>query len=208
MLPAIAVSLLVGIGALVMGWLTPAAAFAVAVMGIVVIWRLGWFWAIPPVLFLGVGSLLSGGRKGKRNLFQILANGGVATLFALLGDYGAYLVALTVGFSDTVATEIGTRLSPEAYLITGFKRVPRGTSGAVSVPGTVAGLITILAMSLFLLMENAGNLSLFIASSAVGLFADSLLGATVESRGIFNNDATNFAATLVGAVLYAICTHV
>jgi len=116
-------------------------------------------------------------------------------------------VALTVGFSDTVATEIGTRLSPEAYLITGFKRVPGGTSGAVSVPGTVAGLITIVLMSLFLLIENSGNLLLFLLSSVVGLFVDSLVGATVESRGIFNNDMTNFTATLVGAVLYAICTR-
>ncbi len=199
---AVVVSCAVGVVVCALGWLTPAASFITSVMGFVVISRLGWFWTLPPLIFLAVGSLLSGGKRGRRNAFQILANGGVATLFAALGRPEVYLVALTVGFADTVATEVGTRLSPHAYLITGLKRVPSGTSGAISLPGTVAGLTTVLFMSVFLVI-GGGNLPLFLLSSTLGLFVDSLLGATLESRRLFNNDMTNFTATLLSSLLYA-----
>ncbi len=203
----LSVSSAVSLGAWALGWITPWAAVLVALMGATVILRLGWFWTLPPVLFLAVGSVLSGGRKGKRNALQVLANGGMATLWALLGDPGAYLTALTVGFSDTVATEVGTRLSPRAYLITDLREVPPGTSGGVSLPGTLAGVGTVLLMASFLLLSGEGHLLPFLLSSTVGLFSDSLVGATLERRGLFGNDTTNLLATATGSTLYALLTR-
>ena len=207
MAPALAVSLVVSLGAWAFGWITPWAALLVFLMGTTIILRLGWFWTLPPVLFLSVGSLLSGGRRARRTAFQVLANGGMATLWALLGDPGAYLTALTVGFSDTVATEVGTRLSPRAYLITSLREVPSGTSGGVSLPGTLAGICAILIMAPFLLLFGEGHGLSFFISAAAGLFSDSLIGATLEGRGLFGNNTTNFLATAVGSVLYFLLTH-
>ncbi len=204
---ALSVSLAVSIGAWAFGWITPGAALMVFFMGTVVILRLGWFWTLPPVLFLAVGSLLSGGRRARRDALQVLANGGMATLWALLAEPGAYLTALTVGFADTVATEVGTRLSPRAYLITDLRKVPPGTSGGVSLPGTLAGLGAALLMLTFLILSGVGHPIPFLLSATVGLFSDSLIGATLESRGLFGNNATNFLSTATGSFLYFLLTR-
>ena len=206
-LAALTVSLAVGMGAAILGWLTPTASIAVSLMGFGIVVRLGWFWTLPAVLFLGVGSLLSRGREGRRNVRQVLANGGVATLFALLGDPGAYLTALATAFSDTVATEVGTRLSKRAYLITTFAEVPPGTSGGVSLPGTVAGILTALLMASFSLLSGEGNPYAVSLAASVGFLSDSIIGAVLESRSFFGNDTTNLLATLIGAGTYVLLSH-
>jgi uncharacterized membrane protein len=37
------------------------------------------------------------------------------------------------------------------------------------------------------------------AGAVFGLFFDSLLGATLEERGLLNNDAVNFLSTIIAA---------
>ena len=50
-----------------------------------------------------------------------------------------FLAALATKLSDTCGSEIGKAYGKTAYLVTTWKVVPRGTEGAVSVEGTVAG---------------------------------------------------------------------
>jgi uncharacterized protein (TIGR00297 family) len=42
--------------------------------------------------------------------------------------------------ADTTSSEIGKAYGQTTYLITNFRRVPRGTEGAVSLEGTLAGV--------------------------------------------------------------------
>lgn len=51
---------------------------------------------------------------------------------AFVASYGSKL-------SDTVSSEIGKAYGKRTYLVTSFKPVPRGTEGAVSLEGTLAG---------------------------------------------------------------------
>jgi len=89
-------------------------------------------------------------------------------------------------------------------MITTFRKAEPGTDGAISLRGTMAGVVAaalVAASGTWAL--NGGWLMLAISWSGgvFGLFFDSLLGATVERRGWLGNDLVNFASTLVAAVL-------
>jgi uncharacterized protein (TIGR00297 family) len=87
-------------------------------------------------------------RGGRRGAGNAIANTGVAAAAALLAvlTYAhetalvAFVAALTAGGSDTIASEIGKAWGRRTYLITSLRAVPPGTSGALSMEGTLAGL--------------------------------------------------------------------
>ena len=82
-----------------------------------------------------------------RDYAQVLANGGVPALFSLLYLVTdnplallAFAVSLASANADTWASEIGVLSSRDPVLLFSRKKVPKGTSGAVSALGTFAGL--------------------------------------------------------------------
>jgi uncharacterized protein (TIGR00297 family) len=86
-------------------------------------------------------------KAGARDARQVAANGGVFALAALghiLAPSPVWLVlaagALAASASDTWATEIGTLAGGEPRTITGWRTVAPGTSGAISLPGTLASV--------------------------------------------------------------------
>lgn len=145
---------------------------------------------------------LSESRRG-RNASQIVANLGIAGIFAAAGRYDGCLAALAEAAADTVSSEIGQALGVPARLITTGQRVPSGTDGGITLPGTIAGLIAAA------LVVAAGALrhplwptqTRLWTAAAVGLFFDSFLGATIERRGWLGNDLVNFSSTLLAALL-------
>jgi uncharacterized membrane protein len=52
----------------------------------------------------------------------------------------AAVAALAEAATDTVASEIGQYRGVEARLITTWERVPAGTDGGITIPGSIAGL--------------------------------------------------------------------
>jgi uncharacterized protein (TIGR00297 family) len=52
-----------------------------------------------------------------------------------------YVASLATKLSDTFASEIGKAYGKRTFLITTFKPVPPGTEGAVSLEGTLAGVV-------------------------------------------------------------------
>jgi len=197
------VSFIVAFLSYLLKWITAGGSITVFILAVAILIKLGWIWAFPPIMFLTLGSLLSifSGKRERRDYKQVIANGLMALLCALVEFKGGYLVAITVSFSDTVATEMGLKFAKKTYLITNFKEVPKGTSGGISFVGTLSGIITILIMSLFGYINGLEIVSVFLAS-LVGFFADSFIGATLESRGFFGNNMTNFLSTLIGVIFY------
>lgn len=148
------------------------------------------------------------GRHGRR-ASQVLANLGVAALFAAGGTPGsafssgmfaACVAALAEATADTVSSEVGQAFSGRTLMITTRKVVPAGTDGGVSLAGTCCGSLAaagVVAVSP--LVYQPGTALAVFAAACGGLVFDSVLGATVERRGWLGNDLVNFCSTLFAA---------
>ena len=147
-------------------------------------------------------------RGGRRSARNALANCAVASLCAILAATGsepftaAFVASLGAAFADTAESEIGQLFSRRPRLISTLQRVPPGTDGAISVPGTLAGvgaavLSALLAFALGMLDTPAAVLLVAIAAF-LGTVADSLIGALSHRVG---NELTNVLCTLVAALL-------
>jgi uncharacterized protein (TIGR00297 family) len=168
-------------------------------------------WALPAFAFFVLSSLLSSlGRRRKaaahrlaekgsrRDVGQVLANGGVAgTLLAahvfapVAVLYWGFVASFAAAAADTWGTEIGTWLRGRTRLLAFGRTVPPGTSGGMSLGGTlgaVGGAVSVLAAALLapgasFLPWGASQVVAAVIGAAVGAaFLDSLLGATVQAR--------------------------
>jgi len=159
-------------------------------------------------------------RGGARSWREALANSLAGAFFSLLvittHHEGAFLMALIAAFAeatgDTVSSEIGQWISDRAYLITTFMPVPAGEDGGVSVGGSIAGaLASALVVALAFGLGLCGRAGVIIALSAAvaGNLLDSVLGATLERRGLVTNGIVNFAGTsFAGALALCIALHI
>lgn len=120
------------------------------------------------------------------------------------------VAALAEAAADTVSSEIGQVLGGRPRMITSFKAVDPGRDGAITVAGTLAGLVAAAIVAYAGTFALGGGWILFTLSCAgavFGLFFDSVLGATLEHRGLLNNDAVNFLSTAsaAGFALAVLC---
>lgn len=149
------------------------------------------------------------GRRGPGNAIANCIVGVGAAVLAAASPYRnlamlAFVTALTAGGSDTVASEIGKAWGRRTFLVTTFRRVRPGTSGAISLEGTAAGIVC--AFALAAVGVAAGLLQVnfiwfAVIGATVGAFAESWLGATLEAPGILNNDLLNFLNTAIAAAV-------
>lgn len=212
----------------------------------------GWSWAIVLIAFFVTSTALSRFKRAKRearigrivekgderDAFQVLANGGVFAASALvaaatgqLAWAAAALGALAAAAADTWATEIGTLAGGLPRSIVNLEPLPPGTSGAITVPGTLASIAgAAFITGVAYLTGMPSNLVAVFVGGMVGSLADSLVGATIQERrwcdgcsepterrthtcgrttqivgGIpgARNDFVNVVCTLVGAVVAA-----
>jgi uncharacterized protein (TIGR00297 family) len=210
----------------------------------------GWSWGFLLLsVFISASALSKLGERRKATLLgpvvqkgderdagQVLANGGIYATAAL-----GYIIfpspvwqavgvgALAAAAADTWATEIGTLFGGEPISIVSGKRVPPGTSGGMTLVGTLAaagGAIFVAAAA------GLANWPVAFTAAALGgmagALADSVLGGTVQARrwcdvcgksterlvhdcgtptrhagGIvgFDNDAVNAVCSGVGALI-------
>jgi uncharacterized protein (TIGR00297 family) len=151
-------------------------------------------------------------RGGRRGAGNAIANCGVAAVAAICAVTTPYpaealcalVAALTAGGSDTIASEIGKAWGRSTFLVTTLRRVKPGTSGAMSVEGTVAGLLGAIALAACGAALGVIPFSAVlpvVAAATAGALVESALGATLEGPGILNNDMLNFLNTAVAAAV-------
>jgi uncharacterized protein (TIGR00297 family) len=174
----------------------------------------GWSWGFSLIFFFLSSTLWSHFREkekertaadkfskgSQRDIAQAAANGGVATMLAF--GYGlsesapetlrnaleaGYAGALATATADTWATEIGTLSSQTPRLITTGQPTPPGTSGGITLLGSVASALGALALGLVFWLLQGGRKAksalpmLSLLSGLAGSFFDSLLGATLQA---------------------------
>lgn len=189
------------------------------IMGIVIIFSAGANWLVLIVLFLILSLLATryskkykrslGEYEGRRTSKNVISNGVVACFMAAFGGYylpfvGGFIGAIATATADTLASEIGVLHQPR--LITTFQKVDPGTDGAVSVLGTVVGMvgaaiIGIAAYFLGIVPHPISAIVVSVISGTVGCFMDSILGAVLERRDLITNEHVNLIATIVGAIV-------
>lgn len=210
----------------------------------------GWSWAALLLTFFVSAGALSHYRsalraeridgiveKGnKRDAWQVAANGGVfavAALGSVIAPSPLWIAAgsgaIAAVTADTWSTEIGTVSNRPPRLITNGAIVPPGTSGGITVAGSlaaVAGSALIAAIVLLVDWGRTAAVASFVGGLA-GSLVDSVVGATIqrtrwcnrcakvterlvhtcgtmtEPRGgvsWIGNDAVNAIAALAGAI--------
>ena len=215
----------------------------------------GWSWAIVLIAFFVTSTALSRFERAKReerigrivekgderDALQVMANGGVFAAAALVAATtgrlpwaSAALGALAAAAADTWATEVGTLAGGRPRSIVSFRPLAPGTSGGITVPGTlalIAGAAFIPGVAYLTAMPSS-VIAVFVGGVA-GSLADSFVGATIQERrwcdgcsepterrrhscgretrvvgGIpgARNDFVNVVCTLVGAAFAAILT--
>jgi uncharacterized protein (TIGR00297 family) len=139
-------------------------------------------------------------QKGeRRDLFQVLANGGLGALTAVLYRItgnpswaAAFAVSFAASNADTWASEIGVLSRAEPVSLAGFRSLPRGISGGVTLLGTTAAAVgafligAVFGVDNLMLRLPPGSflrVLLFVAAGGfAGSLVDSLLGATIQAR--------------------------
>lgn len=188
--------------------LNKSGAVAAAIIGTVIFGIGGLRWAILLLTFFITSSALSRAFKNRkrssnekyskgnqRDAGQVFGNGGIATLFAALHFFYPEAAWPWMGFAsslaavnaDTWATELGVLNPHPPRMITDLgKIVEKGTSGGISLTGTIASLagaalIGILASLLDPQTASVKTALIVTLAGLVGSLFDSLLGATVQA---------------------------
>jgi uncharacterized protein (TIGR00297 family) len=115
-----------------------------------------------------------------------------------------YVASFSTKLSDTCASEIGKAYGQRTFLITTLHPVPRGTEGAISLEGTVAGIIASVAIALVgwaVGLITLGGVVICIVAAFIATNVESLIGATLQTQiQWLSNELVNVVNTLIGAM--------
>jgi len=230
--------------------LTLDGAIAAAVVGGLVFVRGGLPAAASLLAFFGSSSTLSRlgqsrkasgplaqAKGARRDAWQVLANGGVATLCIMLRQQHGFVGSLAAAGADTWATEVGMLAGRRPRLITTLRPVVPGTSGGITPAGLAASvggaLLVGLVWSVF--GGRGAGVQVALLAGVSGSLVDSVLGATVQAlyrceacgaatevprhtscgrparlvrgRRWMTNDTVNALATLAGAAVASVVSR-
>src|ERR687885_198777 len=208
--------------------LTPAGLFHGWALGVLIWGTLGWQGYLVVMFYFLVGSGVTrigmaqkeaagiaekrSGARGPENVWGSALTGALCALGTLLvaPPYRTllilgYVASFATKLSDTCGSEVGKAYGKRTFLITTLQPVARGTEGAVSLEGTIAGVVGSIAIAL--VGWGVGLISLtdvFFCAIAAFLATniESVLGATVQSKfDWLTNEVVNFINTLIGAIV-------
>ncbi|MBF2003532.1 MAG: TIGR00297 family protein [Synechococcales cyanobacterium M58_A2018_015] len=215
--------------------LTPAGLIHAWILGIILWGTLGWRGYLVMMFYFLVGSAatrigmakkeaagIAEKRSGARGPENVWGSALIATLCALTAytvatlanDWSpgvvslmllGYVASMSTKLSDTCASEVGKAYGQRTFLITTLQPVARGTEGAVSLEGTLAGIvasaaIAALGWSLGLILPL--DVAICVVAAFVATNLESVIGATLQSKiGWLTNEIVNVLNTLMGAVV-------
>lgn len=161
-------------------------------------------------------------RSGRRGLGSVLGSGAAGMICAAaslwLGGDGsaldptlraAFVASFSSKLADTVSSEIGKAYGRTTYLVSTLERVPRGTEGAISLEGSLAGILAAAVMAgvgvVFGQVDVVGAVCVAIGAVFANVL-ESWTGAVLQGREgweFLTNDVVNVLQISVAAVVTA-----
>lgn len=215
--------------------LTPAGIIHAWILGVLIWVSLGWQGYAVVGFYFMVGSAMTrvgmaqkeaagiaekrSGARGPENVWGSALTGALCAIGSLLIPLIlpaesrwlvpllllGYVASFSTKLADTCASEIGKAYGQRTFLITTLKPVPRGTEGAVSLEGTLAGIVASVAIAL--VGWGVGLIPLWqvivcVVAAFVATNLESVIGATLQHRFAWlTNEVVNILNTLIGAIV-------
>lgn len=213
--------------------LTPAGLLHSWLLGVLIWGSLGWRGYLVVLFYFLVGSAVTrvgmeqkeaegiaekrSGARGPENVWGSALTGalcalgvlvvsllevkaGLITSLLLLG----YVASFSTKLSDTCASEVGKAYGKRTFLITTLQPVARGTEGAVSLEGTLAGVLGSAAIALLswgIGLLNLPEVCFCILAAFIATNLESVIGATLQAKvDWLTNEVVNILNTLIGAI--------
>jgi uncharacterized protein (TIGR00297 family) len=214
--------------------LTPAGLFHAWVLGIILWGTLGWRGYVVMAVYFVVGSAvtrigfqqkeaagIAEKRSGARGPENVWGSALVATICAIaayalasLGNAVAwewlylfllgYVASISTKLSDTCASEVGKAYGKRTFLITTLQPVERGTEGAISLEGTLAGIVgsaIIAVVGWGVGLISPLSLLICLVAALIATNLESVIGATLQAKWEWmTNEVVNIINTLIGAI--------
>ncbi|MEH2024200.1 TIGR00297 family protein [Nostoc sp.] len=212
--------------------LTPAGLFHAWFLAILIWVTLGWQGYAVVMFYFLVGSGVTrigmaqkeaegiaekrSGARGPENVWGSALTGALCALGVGIINSGflvpipqsllllAYVASFSTKLADTTASEVGKAYGKSTFLITTFQPVPRGTEGAVSLEGTLAGIVASVAIAF--VGWGVGLIDLLgvawcVLAAFIATNLESVIGATLQSKYTWlTNEVVNIFNTLIGAI--------
>ncbi len=200
----------------------------------VMIWAtLGWRGYVVVMFYFLVGSAVTrigmaqkeaegiaekrGGARGPENVWGSAFTATICALGVAAVDLGwldtswksllllGYVASFATKLSDTTASEVGKAYGSRTFLITTLRPVARGTEGAVSLEGTIAGIVGGLVIALLATMIGLITLPGVVICTIAAFVAtniESVIGATLQHKfDWLTNELVNVVNTIIGAMV-------
>jgi uncharacterized protein (TIGR00297 family) len=209
-------------------------ALSALVIGTIITGSLGLPYFAVMVAFFVVGSVVTrigyrrktalgiaqerGGARGMRHAW---ANGGIPAFLALMAGLAppllrdllvlAYAASVATAAADTCSSEIGKAYGRRTFLITSLRPVVPGTEGAVSLEGTLGGVLgaaVVAGVGTLFGAYGWAAAALVAVAGLLGSLAESVLGVAAERRGWMGNDLLNATNTAMGALIAILLVRV
>ncbi|MBN2111158.1 MAG: TIGR00297 family protein [Methanosarcinaceae archaeon] len=204
------------------------ALFSAALLGVLVIVFSEIFWFILLLTFFILGGIftrykykykesigIAQSKGGVRSYENVFSNSTAALVLAICyGIYPqhaeliifAYLGTVATATGDTLASEIGTTAHSQPIMITTLRPTRAGVDGAVTLLGELSAILGAMVIGILpVVFGRVDDASMAILITTAGGFlgtnVDSLLGATLQKRGVLSNSGVNFVATFAGALI-------
>ncbi|MBW4655385.1 MAG: TIGR00297 family protein [Kaiparowitsia implicata GSE-PSE-MK54-09C] len=213
--------------------LTPQGLLHAWVLGIVIWGTLGWRGYVVMLTYFALGTAVTrigkarkealgiaekrSGVRGPENVWGSALAGTLCALGAYLfagrienlplvaALVLAYVASLSTKLADTCGSEVGKAYGKRTFLITTFQPVPAGTEGAISLEGTLAGLVGGLAIALVgygLGLISSVGIGICLVAAFIATNLESVIGATYQSKYRWlTNEMVNIINTAIGAAI-------
>jgi uncharacterized protein (TIGR00297 family) len=142
----------------------------------------------------------------ERGWENVLSNGFLPSVLAILSPFTGpmpFIASMAAVTADKFGSEIGVLDPKDPISVLDFKTVKPGTSGAMSILGSIgslAGACSIGVAAIFVFGIDPTHAMMVSIAGMIGAIFDTLFGV-LEERGIGTKGTTNFICSVVGALV-------